>query len=586
MACSSGNRNRGERLKPVQSATRRRLWKCRFDRVAVEDEQMTTKTIQRHTEPNLIKLAANDSAIISSPSYPSNYQNNQDSQWVIQTAENFRILLSFKAFSTESCCDHLSVGDGMDSANYSTRIFRSSGSSLPPDTLSAGNAMWLRFTSDGGCVFNSCLNSGTCQPVGRSGFNCECLDGFEGTRCETELINLAANQSINITSPSYPNYYPNNLDIQWVIQTAEDFRILLSFKAFSTESCCDHLSVGDGMDSANYFKRIFMSSGNSLRPDTLSAGNAMWLRFTSDEGGTRSGFSLSARSYGSVELINLAANQSINITSPSYPSNYQNNLDIEWVIQTAEDFSIILSFYAFNTRYNDNVGVGNGLASTDSSTTVFRKSGNVLPPDTLSTGNAMWLTFTTDGYENNKGFSLSARSIGAIGCILNSCLNRGTCQPVGRSGFNCECLDGFAGTRCEAANQSINITSPSYPSNYPDILDIQWVIQTAEDQRIILSFHVFNTESCCGHLIAGDGIDWTNSSTMIILLPGRSFPSDTPSTGNVMWLRFISFGDLFGCVLNSCLNSGTCQPVRRSGFNCECLDGFAGTRCEAGKDYH
>ncbi|XP_038073074.1 CUB and sushi domain-containing protein 1-like [Patiria miniata] len=604
-------------------------------------------------EPNLIKVAANDSAIISSPSYPSNYQNNQDIQWVIQTAENFRILLSFKAFSTESCCDHLSVGDGMDSANYSTRIFRSSGSSLPPDTLSAGNAMWLRFTSDStatrsgfslsarsygsvGCVLNSCL-SGTCQPVGRSGFNCECLDGFEGTRCETGLINLAANQSINITSPSFLSNYQDSLDIQWVIQTAEDQRIILSFHAFNTENCCDRLSAGDGIDWTNFSTTIIRLHGNIFLSDTPSTGNVMWLRFTSYRGLFSTNFSLSARSVGPMigcimnsclnnktchpvgrsgfkcecpdgvggtrckkELINLAANQSINITSPSYPSNYQNNLDIEWVIQTAEDFSIILTFYDFNTWYHDIVGVGNGLASTDSSTTVFRRGGNVLPPDTLSTGNAMWLTFTTDGSENSKGFSLSARSIGAIGCILNSCLNRGTCQPVGKSGFNCECPGGFEGTRCEieliylAANQSINITSPSYPWYYENNLDIQWLIQAADDQKIILRFHDFDT-LYYDFLEVGNGRKSTVSSTTVFRRSGSRLPPVTLSTGNAMWLRFTSgaigigrgfslsarsYHGSIGCILNSCLNSGTCQPVGRSGFNCECLDGFEGTRCE------
>ncbi|XP_038073048.1 bone morphogenetic protein 1-like [Patiria miniata] len=118
----------------------------------------------------------------------------------------------------------------------------------------------------------------------------------------------------------------------------------------------------------------------------------------------------------STELIDLAANQSITITSPSYPGNYQNNLDIEWFIQTAEDFRILLSFHAFNTESgNDYLVVGNGRDSTDSSTWVILGSGSSLPPDTLSTGNAMWLRFTSDGVITKSGFSLSARSVESLG---------------------------------------------------------------------------------------------------------------------------------------------------------------------------
>ncbi|XP_038069836.1 cubilin-like [Patiria miniata] len=619
------------------------------------------------SELNLINLAANESAIISSPFYPSNYQNNLDIQWVIQTAEDFRILLSFLAFNTESCCDHLSAGNGIDSAISSTRIFRLSGTLLPLDTTSTGNAMWLRFTSDGsytksgfslsarsfgssgksaynydylevgngrnstdsssrvfrrsgrilppdtpstgnamwlrftsgssstssgfflsarsvgsfGCILNSCLNGGTCRPIGWSGFNCECLDGFEGTRCEIELINLTENNSAIISSPSYPSNYQNNLDIQWVIQTAEDLRILLSFLAFDTQYNYDYLEVGNGRNSTDSTSRVFRQSGRILPPDTPSTGNAMWLRFTSGSRSTSSGFSLSARSVGSfgcilnsclnggtcrpiglsgfncecldgfegtrceIELINLTEKKSAIISSPSYPSNYQNNLDIQWVIQTAEDFRILLSFLAFDTPYNDYLEVGNGRNSTDSSSRVFRRSGSILPPDTPSTGNAMWLRFTSGSRSTSSGFSLSARSVGSFGCILNSCLNGGTCRPIGLSGFNCECLNGFEGTRCEielvAAKATIYISSPSYPSNYQNNLDIQWVIQTAEDFRILLSFLAFNTQYD-DYLEVGNGRNPTDSSSRVFRRSGSSSPPVTLSHSNVMWLRFTSGG--------------------------------------------
>ncbi|XP_038073077.1 bone morphogenetic protein 1-like [Patiria miniata] len=199
-----------------------------------------------------------------------------------------------------------------------------------------------------------------------------------------------------ITSPSYPRHYENNLDIQWLIQVADDQKIILRFHDFDT-LYYDYLEVGIGRNSTVSSTTVFRRSGSRLPPVTLSTGNAMWLRFTSGAIGSGRGFSLSAQSYhASIQLIYLAANQSINITSPSYPSNYQDSLDIQWLIQAAEGQRIILSFHTFRTYLSDYLEVGNGRNFTDSSTRVLRLSGSSLPPDTPSTNISMWLRFTSD----------------------------------------------------------------------------------------------------------------------------------------------------------------------------------------------
>ncbi|XP_038077281.1 uncharacterized protein LOC119745130 [Patiria miniata] len=441
-------------------------------------------------DPHPINLLENEAVEITSPSYPSNYQNNLNSQWIIQTAEDLGILLSFHAFDTERCCDYLSAGDGRNSTNSATRVFRLSGSSLPPDTLSTGNAMWLRFTSDGsvtrmgfslsarsirsaGCILNSCLNNGTCQPVGRSGFNCECAAGFEGTKCEAVSIFVGENETVEVTSPGYPDRLPREDAAIWIIQTDEDMKILVDFNDLTTDYY-DYWKVGDGVD-IDEFTFLSWSRRTHPLPNLLSHGSALWISLS---------FSYSFGTRGSLffDVASVQYTESLTCSAAEIDCGHSVCINSAWRCDSYDD--------------------------------------------------------CLDGSDEDF-----------CGCVLNSCLNNGTCQPIGRNDFNCECPDGFAGARCEiesiirinlSENEAVEITSPSYPSYYQNDLDIQWIIQTAQDLRIRLSFHAFDTEDCCDYLEVGNGRDSTNSSTRVFLQSGSSLPPDTLSTGNAMWLRFTS----------------------------------------------
>ncbi|XP_022083511.1 uncharacterized protein LOC110975370 isoform X2 [Acanthaster planci] len=267
-----------------------------------------------------INLGTNESTLVSSPSYPNNYPNNLDVVWIIQTVGNWRILIEFIAFNTESRYDFLQAGDGGNFSNSSTALFRVSGSNLPTRLLSVGNVMWLRFMSDqsvnmsgfslsaqsvssSGCVFNSCLNNGTCEPVGRFDFSCACPAGFQGIVCETETFFVSVNESSQITSPSYPSSYPNHTRLVWILQAMPNRKIVITFVAFNTERGFDFLEAGDGSDSTNFSNRFFRWSGSYKPPELLSNQNAMWLRFTSDGSVSHAGFTLLARSVPSNETL-------------------------------------------------------------------------------------------------------------------------------------------------------------------------------------------------------------------------------------------------------------------------------------------
>nr|XP_054772461.1 tolloid-like protein 2 [Lytechinus pictus] len=109
------------------------------------------------------------------------------------------------------------------------------------------------------------------------------------------------------------------------------------------------------------------------------------------------------------------------ITSPNYPSNYDNNVNILWKVIAPNGFRIRLQFSDFNLEerwwnsgwwYADSLTVYLGLTDSFSDATrIATLSGSSLPDDISSTGSYMWLRFTSDGSVTRQGFSASVSTI-------------------------------------------------------------------------------------------------------------------------------------------------------------------------------
>ena len=96
-----------------------------------------------------------------------------------------------------------------------------------------------------------------------------------------------------VTSPNYPDNYPNNLEKTQTIRVEEGLVLSLQFTAFDIEahSSCDydHLTITDG-DGTTLMEK---SCGSSLPAAITSISNMIKVVFSTDGGSTRSGFSLS-----------------------------------------------------------------------------------------------------------------------------------------------------------------------------------------------------------------------------------------------------------------------------------------------------
>ena len=97
-----------------------------------------------------------------------------------------------------------------------------------------------------------------------------------------------------VTSPNYPNNYPNYLQKTQTIRVKEGLVLSLQFTAFYIEShssgyCYDHLTITDG-DGTTLMEK---SCGTTIPADIRSTSNIVKLVFITNFRGTRTGWSVS-----------------------------------------------------------------------------------------------------------------------------------------------------------------------------------------------------------------------------------------------------------------------------------------------------
>ena len=90
-----------------------------------------------------------------------------------------------------------------------------------------------------------------------------------------------------VTSPNYPCNYPKKLNRLTTITAQEGMVVELEFTAFNTYSGSDTLTILDN-DGTVLSKEI---NGDCLPPKMWSRTNVVHLRFVTDSGGTRTGWS-------------------------------------------------------------------------------------------------------------------------------------------------------------------------------------------------------------------------------------------------------------------------------------------------------
>jgi len=419
------------------------------------------------------------SGTFSDGSGESNYENDQDCSWLIQVEDGNIIELSFTSFNTEYDYDFVTVYDGNSAVSTSLGTF--SGSSIPGNITSSGNELYITFTSDGS----------------------ETYAGWEASYYSAGTILTSATGSLS--DGSGESNYENDENSSWLIQVEDGNIIELNFTSFDTEEGFDFVKVYDGNSTTSTSLGTF--SGSSIPDNITSSGNELFITFTSDENETYAGWEASYTSTPS-RCETILTNAYGYFSDGSGESNYEYDQDCSWLIQVEDGNIIELSFTSFDTEYDfDFVKVYDG--NSTESTHIGTFSGSSIPDNITSSGNELFITFTSDDYENYAGWEATYTSFNVSGC--------GNSTLIFPSG---------------------SFSDGSGESNYENNQDCSWLIQVEDDNIIDLSFTSFYTEEGYDFVTVYDGN--SSASTILGTFSGSSIPDNITSSGNELYITFIS----------------------------------------------
>ncbi|CAL2045247.1 unnamed protein product [Caenorhabditis brenneri] len=100
-----------------------------------------------------------------------------------------------------------------------------------------------------------------------------------------------------ITSPNYPNLYPNFSECLYHLSTNGGYRIRVDFGQIDTEQCCDNIVIRDGPLLSSPVLGSISGSWPAHSKIYQSSTNSMLVTFTSDASGQATGFSATFTAY-------------------------------------------------------------------------------------------------------------------------------------------------------------------------------------------------------------------------------------------------------------------------------------------------
>ncbi|XP_076146859.1 cubilin [Alosa pseudoharengus] len=450
---------------------------------------------------------------IASPLWPNAYYpNNADYRWTISVDSDYYINIRFLDIDIEDLYDcyydNLRIFDGPNVHAIPLGTF--CGLSLPDPVRSSGSVVTLEFRSDtviGGRGFliewTAVQNTGPIPTIAPGA-------------CGGALI--PQDTPSFLFSPNWPSSYDNNLECSWVIRSPDSIvELNLLFMDIESSTSCrfDSLAIRDG--ETNLSPLLANLCGRELPGSIHSTGDAMFIRFTTDSSVMMQGFNASY-SRGCGGLIHTDRGV---INTPRYPENYPSNQDCSWHVMVTPGFRVFVNFQSpfqvqgFSTgcTSGDYVELRNG---PDASAPPLggRLCGANPPSFVQTTDNNLHVRFVSDGSNEGQGFKLTfeAHSQACGGHI-----------PLGDS------------------DPSGYITSPNYPSNYPQNIDCIWVISVPNGEAVQLDFEDDfyiepNTDCRYDYLEVRDGP--SSDSGFIARLCGNTRPSTQHSTGAAMYVRF------------------------------------------------
>ncbi|KFD52311.1 hypothetical protein M513_06874, partial [Trichuris suis] len=221
-----------------------------------------------------VRFLKGDSGVIASPNHPRSYGPNLNCHWTVEGPENARILLEFDKFETEKFHDVVTILDGGPAEN-TTVVMRHLSGRLDAKSLvfqSSTNRVTIRLRTD--------------AEVHGGGFKLHWKT--VSFNCGGALKALHTSQALS--SPNYPQEYPNGVECFWTIEASRGELISIKVQDVSLEKGKDFLIIYDG----DHEKKLFSISDELVQPRLIiSTRNLVSVYFFSNYVNAHRGFSLS-----------------------------------------------------------------------------------------------------------------------------------------------------------------------------------------------------------------------------------------------------------------------------------------------------
>ncbi|XP_068094350.1 cubilin [Hyperolius riggenbachi] len=456
---------------------------------------------------------------ISSPLYPAKYPSNQNCTWIIQASEPFNhVTLSFTDFELElgnpNCTgDVVEILDGNNDGAPSKGRYCSQ--VLPHPITSLSNALVIKFAS------NRYLNY--------RGFHAAYSASTSACGGDLFMENGA------FDSPGYPENYPANTECVWNIISSPGNQLVLSFMSFSLQTCegcsCDYLEIREGNSTGPLLEKF---CGDTLPSNVSSVtGHRLWIKFVSDGSISGSGFRASFSHLFGRTIVGAYGQ----IASPMWPRPYSHRSQYTWNINVASGQIIEIRILEMDIEAHRSC-VYDKLRIYDGPDTHYHLMGtycgSIPPPALFSSGSSVTVRFSSDYSVSYRGFLLEWTAIDSSPEILPT-ISPGACGGLLRTG-----------------DTPMFLFSPGWPNSYASGIECTWVIRSLEStvELNILSVDIETHNSCSyDKLVIRDGDN--NLAPELATICGRTPPGPIRSTGDAMFLRFITDGSIVGKGFNA-----------------------------------
>jgi len=274
----------------------------------------------------------------------------------------------------------------------------------------------------------------------------------------------------------------------------------------------DYLEItdGDGTLLGHFGAAHYVSDGfrKGIKiPDLTSVTETVHVLFHTDDSVTRSGWRLewsSAPAEGEQPTSGV-------LTSPGYPGDYQNSLDVVQKIQVPEGNTIWIRFTDFTVE--DEI---DWVQVRDSGTGSELWLDGPVDERFVSNTNTVEVEFHTDSSVTYSGWRLEWGMVG----------DEGSEESLPKSGV---------------------LKSPNYPQRYPNDHDSTQTVEVAEGKTIRYVWTDFQTEGLWMNS-RSCSYDWVeivdeDGTSLMSKRCGSSLPSPGTSNSNIMHVKFHTDGD-------------------------------------------